>query len=267
MTHVLRRIRQGEVLELRLDRPEVHNALDENLIEALSAAAAEAARDATVRVVLLSGEGKSFCAGADIGYMQRLSSYDHAANLQDAHRLSGAFAALSRCPKPVVAKVHGAAIGGGVGLVAACDIVIASEAARFGLSEVRLGILPAVISPFVLRRIGPGAARPLFLTGDRFTAARALELGLVDQVVAPDQLDAAVEAVIGSLRLGGPLAQASIKRLLDEVAPLAIEEAADITAESIATQRATDEAKEGFAAFFAKRPPRWAGPTSEGSKP
>jgi methylglutaconyl-CoA hydratase len=145
-----------------------------------------------------------------------------------------------------------------VGLVSASDLVVATEGTKFGLSEVRLGILPAVISPFVVRRIGPGAARPLFLTGDRFDARRAFELGLVDQVVASEALDAAVSGWVAALRSGGPLAQAAIKRLLDEIAPLPLGEATQRTPEYIATQRATEEAREGFAAFFAKRPPRWA---------
>lgn len=261
---VLTELRNGDLLELRLNRPDVHNALDESLIAALTAAVRAAAADGSVRIVMLSGAGKSFCAGADIGYMQRLSTYDRQANLADARALSDAFLALAQCPKPVVAKVHGVAIGGGVGLVSACDLVVAAEGAKFGLSEVRLGILPAVISPFVVRRVGPGAARPLFLTGDRFDARRALELGLIDLVVPATDLDSALAGVVASLRLGGPLAQAAIKRLLDEIAPLPLSEATQRTPEYIATQRATDEAREGFGAFFEKRPPRWA-PPAEGT--
>jgi methylglutaconyl-CoA hydratase len=245
----------------------VHNALDEALIAELTTAARAAAQDAAARIVILSGEGKSFCAGADIGYMQRLSAHDREANLADARVLSDAFLALAQCPKPVVAKVHGVAIGGGVGLVSACDLVVAAEGTKFGLSEVRLGILPAVISPFVVRRIGPGAARPLFLTGDRFGARRALELGLVDQVVAPADLGAAVADAVASLRQGGPLAQAAIKRLLDDIAPLSLSDAAQRTPEYIAQQRATEEAREGFAAFFEQRPPRWAPADTKGRQP
>jgi methylglutaconyl-CoA hydratase len=160
----------------------------------------------------------------------------------------------------VIARVHGAAIGGGLGLVAAADIVVAAEGTKFGLSEVRLGILPAVISPFVMRRLGPAACRTFFLSGERFGARRALELGLADRVAALEELDGAVEDVFEAIRLGGPTAQAACKRLLDEIAPLSLEEAMRRTPEYIAQQRATEEAREGFAAFFEKRPPAWAPP-------
>jgi methylglutaconyl-CoA hydratase len=263
MAEVLRVQRRDELLELRLHRPDVHNALDEELIAALTAAIRALSGEPAVRVVVLSGEGKSFCAGADIGYMQRLSTYDRDANLADARTLGELFLALAECPRPVVARVHGVALGGGVGLLAACDIVVAAEDTKLGLSEVRLGILPAVISPFVVRRIGPGAARPLFLTGDRFDAHRALALGLVDIVVPAAELDAAVARVVASLGQGGPGAQAAIKRLLDEIGPLSLGEAAQRTPPFIAAQRATEEAREGFAAFFEKRPPRWAHPPKD----
>jgi methylglutaconyl-CoA hydratase len=250
--------RRGDVADLQLARPGLRNALDEELIGALRSAFDTASADATLRVVLLRGLGKSFCAGADVNYMQRLAQFDHAANLADARALSELFLAISSCPKPVVAQVHGAAIGGGIGLLAACDIVLAAEGTQFALTEVRLGILPAVISPFVLRRLGPAACRALFLSGERIVARRALELGLVDRVVAAEELDATVAATIEQLRSGGPQAQAACKRLLDEIAPLAAAEAAQRTPEYIATQRASAEAREDFAAFFAKRPPDWA---------
>jgi methylglutaconyl-CoA hydratase len=249
--------RQGAVLEVRLNRPEVRNALDEELVAQLAEAFAAASHD-DCRVVVFSGEGKSFCAGADIGYMQRLADFDHEDNVADAHRLSEAFLAISRCAKPVVAKVHGAAIGGAVGLVSACDVVIAAAGTKFGLSEVRLGILPAVISPFVLRRLGPATARTLFLTGERFGARRARKLGLVDSVASREEIDEVVRQTIESLLMGGPTAQAACKRLLDEIGPLPLAEAVTRTPEYIARQRATDEAKEGFAAFFEKRKPSWA---------
>jgi len=250
--------RRDDVMELCLSRPELRNALDEELIGALGDALRAAGEDDGIRVVLLRGEGKSFCAGADIHYMQRLADYDHESNLRDARELSAAFLAISSCPKPVLAQVHGAAIGGGVGLVAASDIVIAAEGTQFALTETRLGILPAVISPFVLRRLGPAACRSLFLTGERFSARRALELGLCDRVVSSEELGPATEETISMLRLGGPSAQAASKALLDEIADLPVREAVQRTPEYIARQRATEEAKEGFAAFFEKRAPRWA---------
>jgi len=251
---------RGDVRELRLNRPDVRNALDEELIADLRAAVDAASQDASVRFVLLSGEGKSFCAGADIGYMQRLSGFDYDDNIADAKTLSGLYEAISGCAKPVLARVHGAAIGGGLGLVAAADVVVAAEGTKFGLTEARLGILPAVISPFVLRRLGPGASRTLFLTTQIFQTERALRLGLVDEVAPVDSLDAAVENTLKDLRLGGPEAQAACKRLLDEIATLPLAEACRRTPEYIAQQRATDEAREGFAAFFEKRPARWTEP-------
>lgn len=252
--------RREDVLELRLCRPEVHNALDEELIGSLAAAMLVASADAAARAVVLSGEGPSFCAGADVAYMRRLAGYDTEANLEDARALSDLFLTIARCEKPVVARVHGAVIGGAMGLVAAADVVIAAEETKFGFSEVRLGILPAVISPFVLRRLGPGACRVLFLTGERFNAGRALELGLVDRIAAQQELDQAVDDVLGKIRLGGPTAQAASKRLLDEMTWLSLDDATRRTPEYIAQQRATEEAKEGFAAFFQKRPPSWAKP-------
>jgi len=257
MSEKLEVVDRGVVRELRLNRPEVRNALDEELIVLLSQELRRAAVDEEIRFVVLSGEGKSFCAGADIDYMRRMADYDRDANLRDARQLSGVFEAISACPMPVVARVHGAAIGGAVGLVAASDVVIAAEGTKFGFTEARLGIVPAVISPFVLRRLGPGACRTLFLTTEIFTSRRARELGLVDQVVAVEELDAAVDVVLKELSQGGPTAQAACKKLLDEIAVLPLEEAVQRTPRWIADQRATDEAKEGFAAFSEKRPTRW----------
>lgn len=249
---------EGDVRVLELARPDVRNALDEILIGELSDAMREAGTADGIRVVLLRGAGKAFCAGADIGYMQRLADFDEAANLEDARVLSDLFTAISDCPKPVVARAHGAVIGGAVGLVAAADIVLAAEGTQFGLSEVRLGILPAVISPFVLRRLGPAACRRLFLTGERFGARRARELGLVDEVAPLEDLDALVDVTVNDLRAGGPTAQAACKKLLDDITGLSTAEATLRTPAYIAAQRATNEAKEGFAAFFGKRRATWA---------
>ncbi|HKI83316.1 MAG TPA: enoyl-CoA hydratase-related protein [Candidatus Krumholzibacteria bacterium] len=257
MSDKLIRLDKGSTRELRLNRPEIRNALDEELIQELTAAVRAAADDKAVRFVLLSGEGKSFCAGADINYMRRLAEYDHQDNLADARLLSGLYESISACSKPVVARVQGAAIGGGLGLVAAADLVVAAEGTKFGLTEARLGILPAVIAPFVLRRLGPGACRTLFLSTQIFTTEKAQRLGLVDEVAAPEELDAEVEVMLKELSLGGPLAQAACKRLLDEIGSLPLAEACKRTPEYIASQRATAEAKEGFAAYFEKRPTKW----------
>ena len=257
MSDKLKILEHGDTLELRLHRPDVRNALDEELIAALTDALIDAGRREGVRFVLLSGEGKVFCAGADIGYMQRLSGFDHDDNIADAKALSALYEAISSCPRPVVVRVHGAAIGGGVGLVAAADVVVCAEGTKFGLTEARLGILPAVISPFVVRRLGPGASRTLFLTTQIFTGDKALRLGLVDELVPAEQLDEAVQTTLSELRLGGPSAQAACKRLLDEIAPLSLEDACRRTPEFIARQRSTAEAKEGFSAFFEKRGAAW----------
>lgn len=252
--------REGDVLNLCLDRPEVRNALDEELIGAVTTALRTEVRDPGVRFVVLRGEGKVFCAGADLQYMQRLASADEATNLEDARHLGDLFSAVSSCPKPVIARVHGAAIGGGVGLVAAADFVVAAEGTKFGFTEVRLGIVPGVISPFALRRLGPALCRRLFLTGEIFDAARALGFGLVDHCVPADQLEATTASIVGELRMGGPGAQAAAKRLLDDVHNLTIDNAVAQTPEHIARQRASDEAREGFAAFLEKRPPDWVEP-------
>lgn len=249
--------RDGDVVHLSLARPDVRNALDEELIRSVTSALRHEVRDPGVRFVVLRGEGKVFCAGADLQYMQRLATADHATNLEDARRLGELFSALSHCPRPVVARVHGAAIGGGVGLVAAADFVVAAEGTKFGFTEVRLGIVPGVISPFAVRRLGPALCRRLFLTGETFDADRALEYGLVDQCVPADELDAAVEGVLERLRLAGPQAQAAAKRLLDEIGNLPVEDAVAQAPEHIARQRASAEAREGFAAFLEKRAPGW----------
>jgi methylglutaconyl-CoA hydratase len=252
--------REGDVLRLRLHRPEVRNALDEELITAVTAALRQEARDPEVRAVVLQGDGKVFCAGADLQYMQKLAAANHAKNLEDARHLGDLFSAVSSCPKPVIAQVHGAAIGGGVGLVAASDFVVAVEGTKFGFTETRLGIVPGVISPFALRRLGPAVCRRLFLSAEIFDAHKAVVWGLVDYCVAASDVDSTTASIIDRLRAAGPRAQAAAKRLLDEIGNLPLEDAVAQTPEHIARQRATDEAREGFAAFLEKRPPSWARP-------
>lgn len=246
------------VRTLTLARPDVHNAFDDRLIAALTAAleAADAADD--VRVVVLTGAGRSFSAGADIGWMRRAGAYGEAENLADAEALARLMTTLDRLAKPTVARVNGAAIGGGVGLVAACDVAIAGSRAVFATTEVRLGIVPAVISPFVVRAIGQRQARRLFLTGERIDAARAAAIGLVHAAVADDALDDAVAAVVADLLLGGPEALAEAKRLVAMVATHPADDARlDEAVRLIARLRAGDEAREGLGAFLAKRPPVW----------
>ena len=250
---------RGPVTWVWLARPEVHNAFGAELITELTGAFHGLAAAPGVRAVVLAGEGPSFSAGADVNWMKRSLAYTVEENLADARRLEGLFASIADCPRPVIARVHGAALGGGAGLVAACDFAVAAEGVKLGFTEVRLGILPAVISPFVLAKIGPGAARPLFLTGERFDAARALRVGLVQDVVPADGLDAAVERVVQNLLAAGPVAVARAKQLLAKVPFLAREEAREFTTRLIAEVRVTPEAQEGLRAFLEKRPAAWPG--------
>lgn len=250
----------GAVVRLVLNRPEVRNAFNDELIGELHAFADGLARDARgARVVVLSGAGKSFCAGADLEWMRRAAGYTRDENLLDAQRMAAMFGALDRLPVPLVGRVHGAALGGGAGLAAVCDRVIAEESAAFGFTEVRLGILPAVIAPFALAKIGRSAARDLFLTGSRFTAPRAREIGLVHEVVADGHLDEAVGRTVDDILLAGPEAAAAAKQVIRQVWRVDADQAAAITAEAIAARRVSPEGQEGIRAFLEKRKPGWAG--------
>jgi len=249
---------RGPVAHVVLSRPEVRNAFDDGLIEELTRAFAAAGEDAAVRVVVLSGDGPTFCAGADVTWMRKAGGYSKEENEADAERMARMLRGIDACPKPVVALAHGAAIGGGVGLVAAADIVIASEETVFSLAEVKLGILPAAISPYVLRAIGPRAARDLFLTGERFDAARALAIGLVHRVVPAAGLEEAGRRKVAALLSSGPEAVRAAKALIERVTGMGPEEAMPLTVRTIAERRASAEAKEGLSAFLEKRKPAWA---------
>ena len=256
--HALRIERHDAVLSVVLVRPEKHDAFDEVVITELTRAFGEAARDAFARVVVLRSTGRSFSAGGDLEWMRRMAEASEADNVADAERMEDMFRAVATCPKPVVARVQGAALGGGAGLVAASDVVVAAESAVFGFTEVRLGLLPAVIAPYVLRKIPAGRAQPLFLTGERFSAARARELGLVDRVTADDDLDAALDGVVAELLAGGPAAQAASKRLVAEIEGRSLDDARGLTTRAIASARASSEGREGIDAFLAKRKPSWS---------
>jgi methylglutaconyl-CoA hydratase len=251
--------RDGAVASVRMARPEQRNAFNPAMIAELTDVFRSFGGDDGVRVIVLSGEGSVFCAGADIDYMRTIGSFGHDENVADARRLGELFLAIRECPRPVVARVHGAAMGGGVGLVADCDLAVAAAGTRFAFSEARLGIVPAVIAPFVVPRIGVSAAQELFLTGERFDTERALAIGLVARVVPEDRLDGAVAERVASLLAGGPGAQATIKRLLAVVAgrdPALL----DFTARLIAERRASPEAREGLSAFLERRRPDWEPP-------
>jgi methylglutaconyl-CoA hydratase len=250
--------RDGAVEHLTLNRPDVRNAFNEEVIAELTTWAEQVRNDRGVRVVVIAGAGKTFSAGADVHWMARTVTYTKEENLRDAAAASAMFAAIDALPVPVIARIHGAALGGGAGLAAVCDIVVAEEAAVFGFTEVKLGILPAVISPFSIAKIGRSAARELFLTGARFSAARAREIGLVHAVVAAGELDATVDAYVRELLTAAPEAIKAAKALIREVWGRSIDEARPITAQAIATRRVSAEGQEGLKAFLDKRRPAWS---------
>lgn len=250
--------RAAGVAQITMARPNVFNAFDETMVGELDAAFDQLIADPAVRVIVLAGEGKHFSAGADLQWMQRASTATLEWNLADARRFAGMFSKIETCPKPTVARVNGAALGGGVGLLCACDIAIASDNASFSVSEAKFGIIPSVIGPYVTNAVGKRHARRLALTTTRIKADEALRIGLVHQVTSLDALDAAVDATVTELLAGGPQAQREIKELFAqlEVGPIT-EEVRDLTARTISRIRGADEAREGFAAFLEKRPAKW----------
>jgi methylglutaconyl-CoA hydratase len=243
---------------LWMNQPAVHNAFDERLIAELTAALQALDADPAVRAIVLAGRGRSFSAGADLKWMQRQGAASEADNLQDARRLATLFRTLAECRKPTVARVQGAALGGGMGLASACDICVASEQASFATSEVKFGIVPAAISPYVIRAIGERQAYRYFQTAERIDALRAREIGLVHEMTSAEQLDTVVERLLQALCAGGSLAQAAATALIRAVANRPIDDdLVEDTARRIASLRATPEAREGLAAFLDKRPPAW----------
>jgi methylglutaconyl-CoA hydratase len=256
--HTLAVSRDGPVLHIRLDRPEVRNAFNGTLVEELQLAFREVDQDGTTRVVVLAGNGKSFSAGADLAWMQQQSALPPEQNELGAEAMARMFLSIARCRKPVIGRVHGHALGGGTGLTASVDMAFCTEDCVFGLTEVKLGIVPAVISPFVLQKIGAGRARTLFLTGERFDGKEAQRIGLVHRALAGEaELDAAVQQAIAELLSSGPKAVASAKELIRNVAGLTMEEAITPCSRWIAQLRATPEAQEGIAAFLGKRKAGW----------
>lgn len=256
MTHLIAK-REGPVEYVTLNRPEVRNAFNAELIAELSAWAARVRSDTSVRVVVLGGAGKIFCAGADVTWMSQTIRYTEEQNLRDAMAMSRMFAALDTLPVPVIGRIHGAALGGGAGLAAVCDAVVADEDTIFGFTEVKLGIIPAVVSPFVLAKIGRSAARELFLTGARFSPMRAKEIGLVHAVVPLPALDEAVDRFVQEFLSAGPEAIAAAKALIARVWTHTTEAAMELTAGAIAARRVSKEGQEGLTAFLEKRDPWW----------
>lgn len=253
--------RRPGVAQVTMSRTAVFNAFDEAMIGELDAAFKQLADDSAVRIVVLAGDGKHFSAGADLQWMQRASAATREWNLEDARRFAAMLARIQTCPKPTVARVQGAALGGGVGLACTCDIAIAADNATFSVSEARFGILPAVIGPYVTNAVGKRQAQRLALTATRIGAIEAQAIGLVQQVVPLDRLDDAIDACVTELLAGGPSAQSEIKQLFAqlEVGPITAD-VRELTAQTISRVRGTEEARAGFAAFLAKRPAPWSLP-------
>ncbi len=248
----------NHVARVVLDRPDVHNAFNDQLIKLVTDTFTDLGNRDDIRAIILAGNGKSFCAGADLNWMKRMVEYSHEQNVDDARAAAGMFLAIARCPKPVIARIHGAALGGGAGLAAACDIAIAVESAQFGFTEVKLGILPAVISPFVISRIGSARAREFFITGERFLAGVAQNIGLIQHVVAHEfALDALIESKISQILTSAPQAVAAAKELVFGVAARTLETSLDYTAETIARVRAGEEGQAGMKAFLERQKPPW----------
>lgn len=249
------------VATVTLNRPQLHNAFNQALIKELVETFTRLGSDESVRLAVLTGEGKSFCAGADINWMSEMVQYSVAENLADSRELQGLFEVLNSFPKPLVGKVNGAALGGGSGLVAVCDIVVAREEALFGFTEVRLGLLPAVISPFVIAKIGESHARALFLTGERIGPERAKEIGLIHQVSLERYFERDVDAVISSLLKAAPKAQCAAKELVNFVvhSGQSREEVKEGTCQRIAKIRVSPEGQEGMHSLLEKRKPAWLG--------
>ncbi|WP_033067707.1 enoyl-CoA hydratase/isomerase family protein [Thalassospira australica] len=252
-------ITEAGIATITLNRPDIHNAFDDVLIADLTTKIDTLNTDPAVRVIILTGAGKSFSAGADLNWMKRMAEYSHAENLADSRALAKLMKVLNFSSKPTIALVNGAAFGGGVGLAACCDIVIASDRASFCLSEVKLGLIPAVISPYVVEAIGVNQARRYFLTAERFNAQTAQQIGLVHEVVSGDELTARGQEMAKILLANGPDAMHAAKNLIYAVANKPISDAViDDTAQRIADQRASDEGREGIRAFLEKRPANWS---------
>jgi methylglutaconyl-CoA hydratase len=251
---------EGAVHTVSLNRPQLRNAFNDGVIRELTEWAEDIAEDGSVRVIVLRGRGKAFCAGADLDWMRKTAEYSREEHIRDAKALGRMLEVLDRLPKALIAAVHGAAVAGGIGLLSVCDIVVSAEDAVFGFTEVNLGIVPAVISPYVVARIGPSAARELFVTGSRFGASRAREVGLVHAVVPVEELDRTVGHYVEELRTSAPGAVAAAKKLIRTVSGRPAGDTLHDVCEILADRRASDEARAGIAAFLSKQPPPWAGP-------
>ena len=257
MNHHIQTERKNSVLTITLNRPEVRNAFNEEMIEELTRCFVAISQDEEVQAIVLTGAGNSFCAGADLHWMKKMLGYSEEENYADARQLDCMFYTIDTCPKPVVAKVNGAALGGGIGFLAVSDLSLASMDAKFGFTEIRLGLIPAVISPYVVRKIGLSHVRQLFLTGEVFSASRAKEIGLVHQVVEAGSLDDRVAQCVEEILKNGPKAQAACKAWLRILAEGDLEKAREQSPRLLAKLRVSPEGQEGIRAFLEKRSPAW----------
>lgn len=253
---IVERLDRG-VVQVTLNRPEIHNAFNDEMIAGLTNCFEELNIDSTLRLVILTGEGRSFCAGADLNWMKRMKDYSDEENFQDSKALAKLFETINNCPVPVIGKVNGAALGGGAGLIAVCDYVIACKSAKIGFTEVLLGLVPAVISPFVIAKISETNARAYFLSGERFLAPKAQEIGLVHEVVPLDDLESSCEKVVGRFLKAGPKAAREAKSLIKNILSLKKEELQDYTCQTIARVRTSEEGQEGMSALLEKRKSNW----------
>lgn len=249
--------KQDRVGRVTFNRPEIHNAFNSTLIKEMLHLFGDIEKDTDLRLVVLTGEGKSFCAGADLNWMRSVINQSLEENLAESNELANLFYKIYTFKRPVIGRINGAAIGGGTGFVAVCDIAIAARSAKFSFSEVKIGVVPACIGPYVIRKMGEGKARELFITGERMNAERAFQVGLVNQVVDDEALDEEVERLIASVLSSGPEAVAMAKKLVSEVPGMCPDEFKPFTAEMIARLRVSDEGQEGMDAFLSKRPPKW----------
>lgn len=240
-----------------LNRPEVHNAMNEQLMKELTKCFKELANDETIRIIVLTGKGKSFCAGADLNWMKSMVNYSKEENIKDSRLLLDLFETIYSCPKPIIGRINGHAFGGGLGLIAVCDITIAIPDLKFGFSEVKLGIIPSVISSFVAPRMTSADMRRLFITGERFDSKAAQDIGLIDFVVPPEEFDTKVEYYIEQLKTSGPIAMKEIKNLIKNLRTMDLDSYKKFTVEKISELRVSDEGQEGTNAFLEKRKSRW----------
>jgi len=249
---------QKPIASVILDRPEIHNAFNDELVTRVTDTFTELGKRDDVRVIVFGGNGKSFCAGADLNWMKRMVQYTREQNLEDARAVGRMYLAIAKCPKPVIGRVHGPALGGGAGLVAACDIAVAIESVQFGFTEVKLGIIPAIIAPFVIARVGPGRAREFFITGERFLAPVALNIGLIQHVASHEPaLDALIDSKISQILTSAPGAIGAAKELIYGVTARNLESALEFAAEAIAESRTTREGQAGMQAFLERQRPPW----------